>query len=68
MFFSLECAQSAALCAAPGTKTSTVGLNLPFSKISFSSFEQNKAFSIFVVKIIQEGERQHIEPSAPPPL
>lgn len=68
MFFSLGCTQSPALCAAPGTKTSTVGLNLPFSKISFSSFEQNKVFSIFVVKMIQEVEWQCIEPSAPLPL
>lgn len=61
MFFSLESAQSPALCATPGTKTSTVGLNLPFSKISPSSFERNKAFSDLVAKMFQEGESQDIK-------
>lgn len=61
MFFSLESAQSPALCTVPATKTSTVGLNLPFSKISPASFEQNKAFCILVAKMIQEGEPQGIK-------
>lgn len=61
MFFSLESAQSSALCTALGTKTSTLGLNLPFSKIPRASFEQNKAFYILVAKTIQEGEPQGIK-------
>lgn len=61
MFFSLESAQSPALWAVQDTKTSTVGLNLPFSKICPASFEQNKAFCVFEAKMVGKGEPQGIK-------
>lgn len=61
MLFSLESAQSPALWAALGPKTSTVGLNLPSSKTRPASFEQNKAFCIFEANMVQEGEPQGIK-------
>lgn len=63
MLFSLESAQSPTLCTALDTKTSTVGLSLPFSKIFLPllSFEKNKDFCILVAKTFQEGEPQGIK-------